>query len=145
VAGRAGYNPRVTGFHRRSARIQGKRSLHSLQHRARAPGGMCARTPYQDRIAQVSGSRMLYRTRSPSMSSMTNASPRFETSDLNLASFLRCRAFNIHDILHNDGRSTFVFDDSPALRKAMLDFANDGAVPVRSFCSTLRDLKALTR
>jgi hypothetical protein len=79
------------------------------------------------------------------MSSMTNASPRFETSDLNLASFLRCRAFNIHDILHHDGRSTFVFDDSPALRKAMLDFANDGAVPARSFCSTLRDLKALTR
>lgn len=79
------------------------------------------------------------------MSTITNAATWFETSDLNLASFLRCRAFNIHDIRQSDGRTTFVFDDSPALRKAMLDFANDGAVPVRSFCSTLRDLKALTR
>jgi hypothetical protein len=40
----------------------------------------------------------------------------FETSDLNLASFLRCR-----------------------------EFANDGPVPVRSFCNTLRDLKAIVR
>ncbi|HVF22825.1 MAG TPA: cytochrome D1 domain-containing protein, partial [Pyrinomonadaceae bacterium] len=35
--------------------------------------------------------------------------------------------------------------ESPELRKAILDFANDAVIAVRSFCSTMRDLKAITR
>ncbi len=69
----------------------------------------------------------------------------FETSDLMLASFLRCRSFNIEDIRRQNGRTIFVFDDSAQLRQSLLDYANDGAVAVRSFCSTMRDLKAITR
>lgn len=69
----------------------------------------------------------------------------FETSDLNLASFLRCRDFTIKDIRRGNGKTIFVFDDSPGLRRAMLEFANDGPIPVRSFFSTLRDLKAIIR
>lgn len=69
----------------------------------------------------------------------------YETSDLILASFLRCRNFNIEGIKRQSGRSIFVFDDSPQLRHAILDYANDAPIAVRSFCSTMRDLKAITR
>lgn len=69
----------------------------------------------------------------------------FETSDLNLASFLRCRSFSIEDIKRNNGKTIFVFGDSADLHRAVLDFANDGAIGVRSFCNTVRDLKGITR
>ncbi len=71
--------------------------------------------------------------------------PGFETFDLNLASFLRCRGFKIQDVCESSRRTAFVFQDSPELRAAVLDYANDGPIGVRSFCNTLRDLKALTR
>jgi hypothetical protein len=69
----------------------------------------------------------------------------YETTDLNLASFLRCRGFNIEDITRENGRTTFIFNNSPELHQSILDFANDGPVGVRSFCNTIRDLKAITR
>jgi Domain of unknown function (DUF5659) len=71
--------------------------------------------------------------------------PLFETSDLNLASFLRCRDFSIEDIQRKNGKTIFVFADSAELHRAMLDFANDGSIGVRSFCNTVRDLKGITR
>ena len=69
----------------------------------------------------------------------------YETTDLTLASFLRCRSFAINNIRRQNGRTVFVFDDTPPLRTAVLEYANDAAVSVRSFCSTMRDLKAITR
>ncbi|HEV2762905.1 MAG TPA: DUF5659 domain-containing protein [Pyrinomonadaceae bacterium] len=79
--------------------------------------------------------------------SVSSDRPRsfYETSDLTLASFLRCRSFQIEDFKRQNGRTVFVFADSPELRRAVLDFANDGAVSVRSFCGTMRDLKAITK
>lgn len=72
--------------------------------------------------------------------------PKFETPDLNLASFLLCLKFSIVRLKRqNDARTVFVFEDSPELRRAIVDYANDGEVPVRTFCNTLRDLKAITR
>jgi DNA-binding beta-propeller fold protein YncE len=69
----------------------------------------------------------------------------YQTSDLTLTSFLRCRGFQIENIRQNNGRTLFSFPESPELRLAILDFANDSTINVRSFCSTMRDLKALTR
>src|SRR5688572_32947742 len=69
----------------------------------------------------------------------------YQTTDLTLTSFLRCRGFAIENIKQNNGRTLFIFQESPELRTAILDFANDAAVAVRSFCSTMRDLKAITR
>jgi hypothetical protein len=69
----------------------------------------------------------------------------YQTSDLTLSSFLRCRGFAIENINQNNGRTLFIFQESPELRRAILDFANDEVVAVRSFCSTMRDLKAITR
>ena len=69
----------------------------------------------------------------------------YQTSDLMLTSFLRCRGFHIENIKQNNGRTLFMFQESPELRQAILDFANDAVVAVRSFCSTMRDLKAITR
>ena len=69
----------------------------------------------------------------------------YQTTDLTLTSFLRCRGFAIENIKQNNGRTLFLFQESPELRRAILEFANDAAVAVRSFCSTMRDLKAITR
>ena len=69
----------------------------------------------------------------------------YDTTDLTLASFLRCRSFTINNIRRQNGKTVFVFEDSTQLRNAVLEYANDGSVAVRSFYSTLRDLKAITR
>jgi YVTN family beta-propeller protein len=69
----------------------------------------------------------------------------YQTTDLTLTSFLRCRGFAIENIKQNNGRTLFIFQESPELRRAILDYANDAAISVRSFCSTMRDLKAITR
>jgi hypothetical protein len=79
------------------------------------------------------------------MNTSENTSLAYETADLMLASFLRCRNFNIEGIKRQSSRTIFVFDDSPQLRYAILDYANDAPIAVRSFCSTMRDLKAITR
>jgi len=71
--------------------------------------------------------------------------PTYQTTDLTLTSFLRCRGFHIESIKQNNGRTLFIFQESPELRTAILDFANDAVIAVRSFCSTMRDLKAITR
>ncbi len=71
---------------------------------------------------------------------------QFETPDLNLASFLFCREFNFVGFKRlGDGRTVFVFTESPKLRHAIVDYANDGSVPVRTFCNTLRDLRGIIR
>jgi hypothetical protein len=81
----------------------------------------------------------------PTMDSPLSFTQTYETTDLTLASFLRCRSFAINNIKRLSGRTVFVFADTPQLRGAVLEYANDGAVSVRSFCSTMRDLKAITR
>ena len=83
------------------------------------------------------------------MNSSHSVSPQttqtYQTTDLTLTSFLRCRGFQIENIRQNNGRTLFMFQESPELRLAILEFANDAVVAVRSFCSTMRDLKAITR
>jgi len=72
---------------------------------------------------------------------------RFETQDLALASFLHCRNFPFVGVEPaSDSLSTIcVFEDSPELRQAVVDYANDGIVPVRTFFATLKDLQTITR
>jgi hypothetical protein len=81
----------------------------------------------------------------PMTNSSDSAQRTYETTDLMLASFLRCRDLQIADIRRQNGRTVFVFGDSPQLRQAIIDYANDAQVSVRSFCATMRDLKAITR
>ncbi len=70
----------------------------------------------------------------------------YETTDLNLAIFLYCRNFAFAGFKRlPGGRTIFVFAESPELRHAIVDYANDGDVPVRTFYTTMRDLKAITR
>jgi hypothetical protein len=69
----------------------------------------------------------------------------FRTPDLTLASFLRCRGFEIAALTREAGKTSFVFADSTELRSAVLEYANNGRVEVRTFCGTMRDLKAITR
>jgi len=79
------------------------------------------------------------------MKSSTEPQPVFRTSDLTLASFLRCRGIEIADLTRQGGKTSFVFEDSTQLRDAVLEYANNGSVAVRTFCGTMRDLKAITR
>ncbi len=79
------------------------------------------------------------------MNPSDNVRRTYETTDLTLASFLRCRGLHIENFKRQNGRTVFVFDDTTQLRQAVLDYANDAEVSVRSFCSTMRDLKAITR
>jgi DNA-binding transcriptional MerR regulator len=79
------------------------------------------------------------------MNPLETGNRTYDTSDLTLASFLRCRGFNINNIRRQNGKTVFIFEDSSQLRNALLEYANDGSVSVRTFCSTLRDLKAITR
>jgi hypothetical protein len=79
------------------------------------------------------------------MDSLETRDKTFDTPDLTLASFLRCRDFKISNIRRQNGRTVFVFEDTPQLRSAVLEYANDGSVSVRTFCGTMRDLKAITR
>ena len=86
------------------------------------------------------------KTMKPIADSLSSESKQtYQTTDLTLTSFLRCRGFAIENIKQNNGRTLFIFQESPELRHAILDFANDEVVAVRSFCSTMRDLKAITR
>ncbi len=72
--------------------------------------------------------------------------PEYETTDLNLTSFLRCRKYPIVRFRREgEARVMFVFQDSLELRAAIVDYVNDGPVSARSFSNTLRDLKALFR
>ncbi len=74
------------------------------------------------------------------------SSRKFETADIVLASFLRCRNFDLLNLKRSsNGAILFVFLDSPELRHGIVDFANDGIVPVRCFYSTLRDFEAISR
>ena len=79
------------------------------------------------------------------MNSIETGQRTYDTTDLTLASFLRCRSFNINNIKRQNGKTVFVFEDSSQLRDAVLEYANDGSVSVRTFSNTLRDLKAITR
>lgn len=79
------------------------------------------------------------------MKSSKASEPVFRTPDLTLASFLRCRGFEIAALTREEGKTSFVFKDSIDLRGAVLEYANNGRVEVRTFCGTMRDLKAITR
>jgi len=70
----------------------------------------------------------------------------YVTTDINLTSFLRCRRFPIVKFKREgETRVLFIFKDSEELRAAIVEYANDGDVPVRSYSNTLRDLKGLLR
>jgi len=79
------------------------------------------------------------------MTSPKTSQTLFRTADLTLASFLRCRGFDITELSRQESRTSFVFEDSTQLRDALLEYANNGSVAVRTFCGTMRDLKAITK
>jgi hypothetical protein len=41
----------------------------------------------------------------------------YQTTDLTLTSFLRCRGFQIENIKQNNGRTLFIFPESSELRR----------------------------
>ena len=79
------------------------------------------------------------------MTSLNQSEAVFRTADLILASFLWRRGFEITALNRQAGRTSFVFEDSTQLRAAVLEYANKGSVAVRTFCGTMRNLKAIAR
>jgi len=71
---------------------------------------------------------------------MTNS---FSTQDFWLASWLKAKGFKIIDVLKDNGRSIFIFEDKPDRDTSIKDFYNNGLIEVGLFKSALQDLKAI--
>jgi hypothetical protein len=69
----------------------------------------------------------------------------YETPDPKLASFLFCRNFQLVRFRCLDGKPIFIFADSSALGYAVVDYSEDGVVPVRTFCEALQSLENVCR
>ncbi len=69
----------------------------------------------------------------------------YPTTDLPLASFLRCRGHRLIRVDSDGRRGTFIFPDTDELKEDVLIWMNDEQVtlPAQSFPSTLRRMKAL--
>ena len=53
------------------------------------------------------------------MNSAETSIRTYDTTDLTLASFLRCRSFPINNIRRQNGKTVFVFEDTSQLRTAL--------------------------
>lgn len=78
------------------------------------------------------------------MKKMINDLPVFSTSDLQIAAFLKTNRMSLLEVQRDQsGRCQFVFRDDAEREKLLMDYANDGMIPVRSLLSAIRDLKGL--
>lgn len=69
-----------------------------------------------------------------------------EIYDLALVSFLNIQGHSLLKIKRDNGRAIFIFAESPALEKDMLDFYNRKArVDPMTFAETLRNLRAAAK
>jgi hypothetical protein len=70
---------------------------------------------------------------------------RYSTSDLALSAFLQSKGHKIRQVLRQNGRGVFVFDDTSELREDILRWGNNEEVSIRArgFVDGLRDLKGL--
>jgi hypothetical protein len=71
--------------------------------------------------------------------------PLYLTTDLSLSAFLQVKGHEIVEVRKEQGRGIFAFDDTPELKKDILRWGNNEAVPirVRGFVNGMRDLKGL--
>jgi len=67
----------------------------------------------------------------------------YETTDLYLGCFLKASGFQLLDAKRDGRRTTFVFEDRPDRRDAVLAFYGEGTVRVSDFKNALQDLKAI--
>ncbi len=66
----------------------------------------------------------------------------FVTGDILMSSFLVVRGFYLKRLKpETAGRFSFVFENSPELARAAIEFLQDGLVPVRSLARTLSQLR----
>jgi hypothetical protein len=69
----------------------------------------------------------------------------FSTSDLNLASFLKCQNMEIADVKKDGSKTTFLFKDIPERKQLTIDFYNDhNCISAKKLLGALRDLKSIT-
>jgi hypothetical protein len=71
---------------------------------------------------------------------------RFETHDLALAAYLRCREDSLLDVRREpSGRCAFVFADRPTRERDVVALFDEAeTVPARQYAETIRMLKART-
>lgn len=68
----------------------------------------------------------------------------YSTSDLHLAAFLKISGLRLIDIVPNERRATFVFENAPDRQKLVLRFMNqEGQVEPVQFVEAWKSLKAL--
>lgn len=66
----------------------------------------------------------------------------YETSDLQVASFLKTNKIPLHSLRRENSRVHFRFSD-PRAEALAISFLNDAAVPAASYARSLQELKAL--
>jgi Domain of unknown function (DUF5659) len=82
----------------------------------------------------------------PTTGCNTGAPTAFETHDLALAAYLRCREYSLLDVRREpSGRCAFVFGDRPTRQRDVTAFYDAGTVPALQFAENIRMLKARTR
>lgn len=67
----------------------------------------------------------------------------FSTTDFWLASWLKAKGFKIMDVIKDNGRSIFIFEDRFDRDNCIKDFYNNGLIEVGLFKNALQDLKAI--
>lgn len=75
---------------------------------------------------------------------MTDNISLFKTSDIQLASYLKCLDYEIKDISKEGNKITFIFKDTDKRKQDVLDFFNNkGLVEPNLLLKSEKDLKGI--
>ena len=69
----------------------------------------------------------------------------YETTDLGLVAFLRCKGRLLVDTKKDGGKVTFVFEEHPAIKQYVLDYFNGAEVSAIDFLNKLQESKTIMR
>jgi len=68
----------------------------------------------------------------------------FATADFYLASYLRCKSYELTDVRRDGPRCVFVFSDKPDRRETVMSYyGNKATVRPLEFVATIKQMKSL--
>lgn len=75
---------------------------------------------------------------------MSGEAKTYGTTDLYVGAFLKARGIKLIDVDKSGRRITFLFEDTPEVKKLLREFYNDGIVRINEFQHAIKDLKSIT-
>jgi hypothetical protein len=73
---------------------------------------------------------------------MSNAET-FETTDIGLVAFLRCKGFDLLNLKKRGDKTAFVLNEQSDRRKLVMDYFNGAEVSCRDFMNRIQEAKTL--